>query len=328
MQKSKKQEEIPDRSFNLKILLIILFFAAIVGAAIYKFIKFLGYIFTGEKIWNEADEINYLESVLESYEPDDVDYKVLEKGKRIKEALSKEFRFSILGNVRYQGSVDRGTSLSGLSDLDILIQFKKTSFYKTRDMYNAMYKFLKCNFNDSDLIEVRKQRVSIGLIYKINEKTIDVVPALRTDFIKGKNEYNLHVNAKSSRYEEEVKINPHLQRDFGDYSFEKIKVITLVKLLKSTQKLPLKSILIKELTIRAFQDLKMPKKLNLSLISVLAYIRDNILSIKINSPDNKNVSLTERLSNSEKKHIKYTLDDVLYNLKNDKNYLLDYFPEK
>ncbi|MBC8753934.1 hypothetical protein H2O64_04580 [Kordia sp. YSTF-M3] len=329
MQQSKKQEEIPKRSIDLKALLIFLFLVAIVGAAIYKLIKFLAYIFTGKKVLNEDDLNKYLESVLDYYEPDDVYDKVLEKGKRIKEFLGKKFWYAILGNIRYQGSFDHGTSLNGYSDLDILIQFKTDSYKNEKDMYYAVYNYLKHKYSNSNVI-VRKQRVSIGLIYNINDKkeTIDIVPARRTDYVKGKNEYYLHENYNPSRNGEKLKIYPHIQRDFGDYPYEIIKVITLIKLLVKTQELPLKSILVNEFTKKAFQKSKMPKKLNLHLIKVLKFMVDNILKIKINASDNDNFCLTDQLSNSEKKQIKNTLEDVLHNLKEDRNAWTEYFPKK
>lgn len=330
MQQPKKREEIPNRSINIKALLIFLFLVAIIGTAFYKFIKFLNYIFTGERISNSKDVIKYLESVLDSYEPDDVDYKVLEKGKFIKQALSKKFRFDILGNVRYQGSADQGTSLSGYSDLDILIQFKKTSFKKEKNMYYAVYNYLNNKFSDSDLVEVRKQKVSIGLIYNIdgNKEIIDVVPALRTDFKKGGNEYHLYVNPKFSEHEGKLKMNPHKQRDLGDYPLEKIKIITLLKLLMKTQELPLKSVLITELTKKAFDKIGKPKNLNQQLIKVLEYIRDNIETIKITPPDNYKTCLTDELKNPQKKRVKIFLNDVLQDIKEDKNAWINYFPEK
>lgn len=332
MQQSKKQEEIPKRSIDIKALLIFLFIAAIVGLAIYKCIKYFYCTITGEKIWNETDLINYLESVLDSYEPDDIDHEVLIKGKEIKAEISKRFRNNILGKVRYQGSADQGTSLSGYSDLDILIQFKKTSFKKEKDMYDSVYNYLKYNFpnSDSDLVRVREQRVSLGLIYDINgfEEIIDIVPALRTDFKKGGNEYHLYVNPKFSEYEEKLKINTHKQRDLGDYPLEKIKIITLLKLLMKTQELPLKSVLITELTKKAFDKIGKPKNLNQQLIKVLEYIRDNIETIKIAPPDNYKTCLTDELYNSQKKRVKIFLNDVLQDIKEDKNAWIDYFPEK
>ncbi len=123
-------------------------------------------------------------------------------------------------------------------------------------------------------------------------------------------------------------MNPHKQRDLGDFRDQKIEVIKLMKILKNKEKLPLKSVLITELTKSAFKELKMPEKLNQKLISILKFIKNNIITIEIKSPDNSRISLTNSLSFKDKEEIKTALERVLQDLKNDKNYLLDYFPEK
>lgn len=328
---SKEKEENPERKFDFQSFILTGMLGAIVGAVSFWVIKFLLSVFTSrEEILNESDEIYYLASVLETYEPDEIDRKVLIKGKKIKAAINKKFGFDLLGKATYQGSKAVGTALSGLSDLDILIKFKKTSFYKEKDMYYALYNFFKYNFNDPDLVNVRQQRVSIGLIYNINgyEEIIDVVPTLRTDFVKDKHEYNLFKNPKFSQGSTTLKMNPHKQRDLGDSEDQKIQVIKWIKILKTEEKLPLKSILITEFTKSAFEELKMPQQPNQILLRVLEYIRDNIETIQIKSPDNVNICLTDSLSYSQKRKVANILDTVLKDLKEDKNTLIDYFPEK
>lgn len=327
----EEKEENPNKKFDFQSLILTGLMGAVIGAVGFGIIKFLLSVFTSsEEILNESDEICYLASVLKTYEPDQIDREVLIKGKRIKTAINKKFGFDLLGRATYQGSKAIGTALSGLSDLDILVKFKKTSFLKEKDMYYGLYNFLKYNFKDPDLISVRQQKVSIGLIFSINgyEEIIDVVPSLRTDFERGKNEYNLFKNPKFSSGSTKLKMNPHKQRELGDSEDQKIKVIKLIKILKDKEKLPLKSILITELTKKAFEEIKMPEQPNQILLKVLKYIRDNIQTIQVKSPDNKNISLSDNLSYYQKRRIANTLDTVLEDLSDDKNSLTDYFPEK
>ncbi|WP_299884307.1 hypothetical protein [uncultured Lacinutrix sp.] len=328
---AKKKEENPERKFDFQSLILTGTLGVIIGVVSVGVTKFLLSVFISrEEILNESDEINYLASVLETYEPDEIDRQVLIKGKRIKAAINKRFGFDLLGKATYQGSKAIGTALSGLSDLDILIKFKKTSFCQAKDMYYELYNFFKYNFNDSDLVGIRQQKVSIGLIFNINgcEEVIDLVPSLRTDFVRGKNEYHLFKNPKFSKGSTKIKMNPHKQRELGSFEEKKIEVIKLIKILKDKEKLPLKSILITELTKMAFEQIKKHKKTNKTLLKVLEYIRNNIQTIQVKSPDNSRISLTDSLSLREKKEIKIVLDEVLFNLKSNKNYLLDYFPEK
>jgi len=286
---------------------------------------------TRKQIIDEADEISYLVGAIGSYKPDEIDKEVLIKGRKVKSALKYKFKNDILGNVSYQGSVKQGTAISGLSDLDIRIQFKKTSFPSESKMYNAVYNFFKYQFKDTDLKGVRKQKVSIGLIYKIDgyEEIIDIVPALRTDFVRGKNDYTLFKNPDLCEGSWKLKMNPKKQEEFGAYQNDKINIIKLFKLLKTEVELPLKSILLKEFTKKAFENnSSIPNGLKGRLLMTLNFIRDNIETINIKAPDNVSISLTDSLTIKEKKSIKVKIDRVISDLKEDRSNILEYFPKK
>ncbi|WP_422858627.1 hypothetical protein ACOKFD_14865 [Flagellimonas sp. S174] len=330
-EQNKGKQLNPNKNFDFQSLVIAGAIGAIIGIASFKLIKFFSTVFrTKKEILNNADEISYLGSVLKSYQPDEIDSLVLLKGKKIRNAINRKFDSDLLGRASYQGSVEQGTALSGLSDLDILVKFKKTSFHNEREMFDAIHDFFKYEFKDDDLLKVREQKVSIGLTFNIDgyRETIDIVPALRTDFIRGKNDYNLFKNPKLVDGSKKIKMNPYKQRDFGNYEEHKKDVIGLIKVLRAKEELPLKSFLIKELTKKAFDRGNIPRGLNDKLIMTLKYIRDNIKTIKLKSPDNPWVSLSDTITAQEKERIYKALDKVLVLIQEDKDYVLEYFPEK
>lgn len=330
-EQNKGKQLNPSKSFDFQSLVIAGAIGAIIGIASVKLIKFFSTVFrTKKEILNNADEISYLGSVLKSYQPDEIDSLVLLKGKKIRNAINQRFDSDLLGRASYQGSVEQGTALSGLSDLDILVKFKKTSFRDEREMFDAIHNFFKDEFKDDDLLKVREQKVSIGLTFNIDgyRETIDIVPALRTDFVRGKNDYNLFKNPKLVTGGKKIKMNPHKQRDFGNYEEHKKDVIGLIKVLRAKEELPLKSFLIKELTKKAFDSGYIPKGLNDKLIMTLKYIRDNIKTIRLKSPDNPWVSLSDTITAHEKERIYKALDEMLVLIQEDKDYVLEYFPEK
>ncbi|MFL0171650.1 hypothetical protein, partial [Tenacibaculum maritimum] len=289
-------KENPEREFDFKSLITDAAIGGIIGGLSVPAFHFISSVFDSkEDLITNKDEVNYLLSVIGSYEPDEIDKIVYRKGYKIKNAINKEYNHDLLGKATNQGSVAQGTSLSGLSDLDILVKFKKTSFSSLNSMFNSIHDFFKYNFKDSELVNVRKQKVSIGLTFNIDGhyETIDVVPALRTDFKKGKNEYNLFKNPKLAIDSKKIKMNPHKQREFGNYEEEKKEVISLIKLLKEKQNLPIKSFLIKELTKKAFDENQVPNTLNEQLVMTLKFICNNIKTIKIKAPDNPSSVLTD-----------------------------------
>jgi hypothetical protein len=281
----------------------------------------------------DFEEVEYLEDVLKSYLPDSIDKETIKKGLSIKKKIYDKFDNLILGRPKFQGSMSQGTALSGISDLDILVQFKKTSFQTLREMYFFTLDFFQNQFYDPELCEIREQRHSIGLLYEIDGEQvwIDVVPARRIDFNQGGNDYNLYENqmglfGKPSR----IKINPYKQAEFGSEEQAKTAIVTLIKVLKTSEDLPLKSVLIKELTKKAFDSIPSNKQLTNSenLLYSLIYIRDNIESKRIFSPDNSNNVLSEMLTKNEKRKVADSLDYIIEDITDDPRRMKKYFPHK
>ena len=302
-----------------------------IGSAILLFLVSLG----EEKEIDQEDfnEVTYLKNVLSSFKMDEVDKATISKGFEIRKALHNNFKDLLLGKPTYQGSIPQGTALSGISDLDIRVGFKKTSFPTLEEMYFTVLEYFENEFEDAQLVEVRQQKRSIGLIYNLlgTEVCIDVVPGRRTNFIKGGNEYNLFENAnglfdKPSR----IKMNPHKQADLGRNSFSVSKITALLKVLNEKEELPMKSVLIKELTKSAFEwnRGRLPKRIDRQLLMVMGYIRDNIESKIVFAPDNKNIVLSNLLSNTQKRNVADHLDFIIQDVeKNPANFQI-YFPLK
>jgi hypothetical protein len=307
--------------------------AAIGGTIGLTIDKFAETFETDEIDEEDFNELTYLEQVLGSYELDEVDQVTVKKGLQIKNKLFNFFNGDLLGRPKYQGSVSQGTALSGISDLDILVQFKKTSFRTLEDMYFSVLGFFNENFTDDSLIYVRQQKKSIGLIYSIRgeQVCIDIVPAKRTNFEKGGNDYHLYDNptgwfGKPSR----VKMNPYKQADFGSDRAAKTAIVSLLKVLKVSEDFPMKSIFIKEMTKRAFDKYedKMKDNRQTQLIYTLTYIRDNIEYKRIAATDNTNNILSESLTKNEKREVADSLDYIINDIKDDPRRLKKYFPLK
>ncbi|MCB9323514.1 MAG: hypothetical protein H6571_07205 [Lewinellaceae bacterium] len=291
-------------------------------------------LFSPEELDEEDfDEIEYLEGVLASYKLDSVDQATMKKGFSIKNKIYNTFKGMLLGKPKFQGSIPQGTALSGISDLDILIKFKKNSFSSLEEMYLTTLNYFKENFQDSSLIEVRPQRRSIGLIFNIlgEQVCIDVVPARRTNFKKGGNDYNLYENpsglfGKPSR----VKMNPHKQAYFGAQEKAKANVVSLLKVLKVKEEMPLKPVLIKELILAAFSSHngRIPQEINKRVVLSLEYIRDNIEHKRVVSPDNSNNVLSDSLTRNEKRRVANTLDSIILDIKEFPSNLKYYFPQR
>lgn len=324
----KSEEKDSTRAFNYKELIIYGAIGAIIGLLSMSLVKFIVAVFKDEKeIIDEADELAYLDSVIGSYEPDEIDALVYRKGMDLKRIIRNKYELDLLGQPTYQGSVEQGTALSGISDLDILVKFKKTSFWNEKKMFNSLLNFLRFNYKDNDLVSIKNQGESIGITYELKgkERTIDIVPALRTDFVRGKNDYKLNSSNMYSRGKPLI-MNPHKQKSFGERENEKKEVLMLIKVLSKKNNLPLESFLIKEFINKAFENKKIPEGVNRQLFFVLEYIRDNIVIEKIKSPDNNDVVLTDCLSHKEKLEIEKKLREIVSDIIEEKDNLINYIP--
>lgn len=321
----------PELKFDLNSTVKSTLNGMVIGASLTGFWLLITSLFeSGEIDENDIDEVDYLSSVVASCKMDKIDQKTLKKSFKIMKALKGRFFNEILGQPTHQGSIKQGTSVTKISDMDIRISFKKTGFRTLDEMYYTVLDYFKYEFEDPDLVKVRKQKRSIGLIYDIDgEKVcIDVVPGKRTDFKKGGHEYHLYENPDSffgsaSR----IKMNPYKQEDFGNNANAKKKVIKLLKILREEEDIPIKSIVIKELTKKALENLDCTNSTILeNLKTTLRYIVRNIETRRIISPDNTNNVISELMSNGEKTESKEIFEEVLENIENDPRCLREYFP--
>ena len=302
-----------------------------IGSALLLFLLSLG---KDDKLDQEDfNEVIYLSSVLSSFEMDEVDKATMSKGFEIRKSLHNNFKDLLLRKPSFQGSIPQGTALSGISDLDIRAGFKKTSFLTLENMYFSVLEYFENEYEDLELIGVRQQKKSIGLIYNIldTEVCIDVVPGRRTNFIKGGNEYNLFENSNGFFYRpSRVKMNPYKQADLGRNASSISKITALVKVLNTKEELPMKSVLIKELTKSAFKYNAghLPRRIDRQLLMVLEFLRDNIENKIVYAPDNKNIVLSDSLTSSQKKYIADYLDFIVQEVDDNPSKLQRYFPLK
>ncbi len=90
------------------------------------------------------------------------------------------------------GSIAKGTAISGLSDVDILVSIRNSANETLKEIYDSLYTKLS-----EDGYSPTKQNVSLGLI--LNGRKIDVVPAKRQQTTLFSTEHSLwshkHSNA-------------------------------------------------------------------------------------------------------------------------------------
>lgn len=256
-------------------------------------------------------------------------YKLLSsKAEKITKFITNNYSEKLEGSLVRIGSTEENTALASNFDIDISVPFAAHSFGSTELMFDDLYYCLKDNFDDIDLVEIRAQRKSIGLLFDLygEEFKIDVVPYKLSPTKGNKTSGYLFVNNnsyfKSDSYTKtdinslkSVKLNPTQQ-----------KILVGIKSWKKNFDVPIGSHLVKLMILDAYKTNrgKIPRGFTDKLLMVVLHIRNEINFKKIVSIENSNNVLTD-ISESKKSKITRACDKVLDEYQYQPNSILHYF---
>jgi hypothetical protein len=230
--------------------------------------------------------------------------------------LSSIFQNELAMQPYLSGSIIKGTAIKGNSDFDIVLPFKRDSI-TIGSMYAFTYKVLNEKFKDSQLIEVRKQNKSTGLVFDLNGTIvkIDVVP-FRHSHTKGTSGY-LFVKPDTI-FEEGSYTKTNIQQQLKvRLSKSQREVIMILKKWKIDNKVPISSYMIQLYVQRSFAENRnrIPKGLSDQVKLVIRYLYDNIKTTQIVSPENTNNIISD-IPESDKNLIcikaKHFLEELHY----------------
>lgn len=283
---------------------------------------------------NEAPQkINaslYIFQAIQNCSLENVDHNHLRKAEKIILAIESKYGDFLAARPSYSGSLAKNTAINSNYDIDIIVQFKNSAFGSLKEMYQNLYSFFNEEFDDKDLISLRSQKVSTGLIFEINGKevSIDIIPARKINKNRANNDLNLFVKGNTFTSSTRIKTNLVKQAEaFSGYKSEKT-ITRLLKNWKLENNIPIKSIYLELLVINAFKEKagQIPKSYFGKLMMALTYIRDNIERARVVDPGNSNNVISETLSRSEKSNIADKIESMIETLKRDKSKVEEIFP--
>lgn len=250
-----------------------------------------------------------------------------ERAKGIENVLSQHFEDKLAGPLVRIGSTEEDTALDGNYDIDISLPFSSKSFKSTEEMYLELLDFVEKNFdNDKDLIQIRKQKKSIGLIFQIEgeECKIDLVPIKLTDEAQSLTKGYLHVHNKSY-FGNSTYTKTDLAKLSTKFSPTQQQLLVSLKHWKNIQSVPISSHLISLFILDAYSKNKSkPRAYDKKILMVIRHIHDNILLRRIISPENSNNVVTD-LDDVKKQTIKLKCKKVLDDFEYQPNSIINYF---
>lgn len=260
---------------------------------------------------------------------DDPTYKkVSNKADRLISEITARFKNKLGGHILRIGSTEDNTALADDFDIDVSIPFKPNSFSSTAAMYDELFQFLKNEYGDKDLVKVRAQRKSVGLIYRINgeDYKIDVVPYKLTAGNGNKMAGYLYVNSNSI-----FANDSYTKTDIPSLKSIKLspvqqKLLVSFKNWKQKYSVPISSHLLRLLILDAYDWNKgyMPRDFTKKILMIAQHIADNIMDRRIVSVENTNNILTD-MSESDKREIKRACEKIIQDYAYQPNSILGYF---
>jgi hypothetical protein len=301
-----------------------------------------------------TDKQKHLEKVLQTNDiskHQSID-KFVSKKNDIKSALNQKFSKEKASNSIDSGSYAKYTAINKKFDIDCCIPFLKkepntnqNGFEKLEDMFEAVYDYFKNEYEDKDLADVRKQRVSIGLLFKIDGEdfNMDVVPGRERPSNSVYNDTNtdlsLYINSRSTKEEEKgsTKVKTNIKKHVGLLQGEERKherkVAKLLKVWKTERKVQkggklIKSFMMELYTKESFDNNsdKIPFGLWEKVKMVMNHIIDNIESNNLVDPANLSNIISDAMSNSAKSSTKSDMKKAIKEIDEDSDKIKEYFP--
>ena len=259
----------------------------------------------------------FVKEVLNNYT--DNELSLPKKAQKIQKKLHNEFKEHLSEYPSINGSLVKGTSIKS-SDIDIQLKFNKDAD-SIDNIRNKVEDYFKKSFYDRNLMKVRSQNHSIGLVFDIKGevKRIDVVPMREIE--NGKGDTFLY-STKSNSIK---KTNAQKQISKLKFTDKQKKIIKLLKGWKIDNGLNFSSVLIEHLVKRTFLNNSVPRGLDKALLFTIEFIANNITQIRIIDPANTNNIISDCLTYNKKKNLQSFCFKMLNEVEKDKRNIIDYF---
>lgn len=253
-------------------------------------------------------------------------YQILsEKADRVEQIIRTKFKNKLGGYITRFGSSEDNTALKDHFDIDINIPFSRNSYRSTSEMMNALWTYFRYSYQDHQLIKVRKQKVSVGLVYQIGNRDlkIDLVPLK----LSKHNDTKGYLNINGGWLEQDGrKMTDIKQLKSIQLRETQKKLLVSLKQWKSDYDVPIQSHLLRLLILDAYKANRgrLPYHFSDKLIMVLRFIADNIETRRIVSTENTNNVLTD-IDSWSKTRIRQACERVLDDYKYQPNSIVKHF---
>jgi len=276
---------------------------------------------------------NHLACVLKSHNienNEDLMAAYRKKRDEVREDLKVKYA-GLIFLIIHSGSYKKKTAVNIKFDMDLVIPFKKNAD-TLENLYNALYKYFNEEYRkkDATLLEVKKQKVAIGLMFMVDGHMLDldIVPGREINDYEKDGELNLYINETMGVFQKSTYLKTNIQKQIENIreNSEARESIKLIKVYKRRNNAAIKSFVIELISIKALDGYKGENDTWTRLKTVLEYIRDNVETAKLVDPGNTNNVVSDSLEDWQKKSIADTIKWMLEDIGRNDNAIEKYFP--
>lgn len=259
--------------------------------------------------------------------------KFIARRTEIKEFLEFEYKGKSY-NAFNSGSYAKKTAINSKFDLDLVFPVRYNTFSTIESMFDKVHDVLMAEY--SSVATVRKQKVSIGIIFHPDEDgdtiSIDVVPGRETsqeDFPKS-GSLNIYFNEDlwGNQKGTYTKTNIDAQIEHIKGEDKARNIIRLLKIWKNAKQESFKSFFLELFTLKAFESQEVKGSIWEQLKSVLIYMRDNVTkeSFSLIDPGNTSNDLIKLLSSQDRLRFQSLVKNMIDRIEENNSNTSFYFP--
>lgn len=280
------------------------------------------------------DKNKHLECVLKSHNiENNEELMTAYRNKRngVREDLKNKYSGAIY-RILHSGSYKKNTAVNIKFDMDLVVPFKKDEADTLEKIFNDLYKYFNEDYRkkDSTLLEVKKQKIAIGLVFLVDGHMLDldIVPGREVNDYEDDGDLNVYVNDTMGMIAKSTYIKTNIQKQIDNIRNNSIarESIKFLKVWKRRNNGQIKSMVIELICVKAMENYSGANDRWSKLKHVLEYIRDNIKTITLVDPGNSNNIVSDTLQDFQKNSISDTMKWMLESMEGNDKSIENYFP--
>lgn len=239
---------------------------------------------------------DYVNSIIGKHQLSYIDSGIIERTANEIYSIISSWAYPHLLEVKYSGSVAKGTGIQGSSDIDLFISLSPNKQEPLAQIHSSL-----CTFLTQKYISAKPQNVSIGITY--NGLSIDLTPGKK--YSGNTNDHSIYSHRR--RTWQQTNIDQHVSYVANSGRINEIK---LAKIWRNLHNLDFPSFYLELTVIDALYGHR-TTDLTDNFADVLVYLRDSFTTSRVIDPANSRNIVSDELTSQEKMRIANAARDAL-----------------